>query len=898
MRNVAKPHHQKIWRVRNPIPPLCRILSQKLNISEILAQLLVNRRIYTVEQARAFLGSDLERLHDPLLLPDMGKAVKRILKTVYTGEKILIYGDYDADGITATVLLLRVLRSIDANVDFYIPNRLKEGYGVHLEGLKKARENGTGLVVTVDCGINAVREAQWAKENGLVLIITDHHEPPPELPEAFAVINPKRQDSRYPFKYLSGAGIALKLAQALLASAGTGARDWQEHMDLACVGTVADIVPMLGENRILVKHGLTRLANTCGPGLQALMAVSGINREKLGPREIGFGLAPRLNAAGRIGSPETAVNLLLTENIGEAWELANQLDKENQIRQKIETDVFQEALKMLEERPELGKNHVIVLASENWHPGVIGIVASRILDHYHRPVLLIALEGEEGKGSARSIQEFNIYKALTHCQKYLIDYGGHSLAAGFSIRAGDVDNFRADLLSYAAKLLGNKKLLPKLELDCLVKVEEVSEKLVNEIALLEPFGQDNPDPLLGCLSTFVTESRIVGKDSSHLKLRLRGVNTALDGIGFNLGSYAGALATSETVDLAFVPGINEFNGRRSVQLDVKDLGVPAIFDLPKENREDLIFEDVCPDPQDECADNSSELFIPEFVLRILKNLKGSGEKELGHIKKKSSKDFNLMDLRNTVERTEFLLKITDEGEPSLVITTCGYQAVEVAHFLQLERPSLKKKTSFYHGSVSGEKKSMLIQMFKRGELRAVVTTPEILGSLSKSACRVLLYNLPYNPEAVYLAINALKPGGTLYLLYSAEDLQDNIEGLDAMAPDRSYLTCFYKKLFQILRCQKDGRMKVDIHRIARVMAEAGFPNCHEYSAEAALIVMKELELITINREGRAFQVELCPRPTQKRDLVESQTYRHLHQIKEESIAWMRKFLDDNFHNIL
>lgn len=895
MKNFAKTY-QKIWRVKTPAPALCRILACKLGISTITAQLLINRGIYTVEQGRAFLGSELERLHPPLLLKDMEKAVKRILKAISAGEKILIYGDYDADGITATALLVHVFRRLGAGVDYYIPNRLEEGYGLHLEVLRKAKEKGTDLVVTVDCGISAQAEAFWAKENGLDLIITDHHEPPPEIPQAFAVINPKRRDCKYPFKELAGVGVALKLAQALLEEAGKESEAWQDYLDLVCLGTIADIVPIHGENRILVKHGLTGLANTVSPGLQALMAVSGVNKDDLGPREVGFGLAPRLNAAGRIGSPDLAARLLLTDNIGEAWEFAGELNRGNQTRQKIESAVLEEALKLLEDKPDLLDARVLVLASENWHPGVIGIVASRLLGRFYRPVLLIALEGEEGKGSARSIPDFNIHKALTHCRNHLLDYGGHALAAGFSINSCKIEDFRREINIYAEQVIDDNKMIPRMDLDGIIDMGQISEDLVNEINLLRPFGHNNPNPLLGCLKASVLESRGVGRGAAHLKLRLRGENGSLDGIGFNLGAYAEVLATAEAVDLAFVPGINEYNGRRSVQLEVKDLGVPATMDpMEQENQESSGLEGVCFASAGEPAEDKEELFIPEFILKTLENYKITDQPEQDACKKQIQ-NIELIDRRGSIERPDHLAELAGDGESTLVITSCGYQTIELSHYLRLVRPTLRGKVAFCHGSISEESRTVLAAMFEAGEIKTLFATPAVAGSIGRHACRVLLYHLPYSPETINCAVNALQPDGRLYFLFGPEDLEDNLAGLEAMAPDREYLACLYKTL----RREQNGKVQVNVDpaRAARTLAETGFPHSGEYTVRVALAILGELGLIFSTGEGRSLQVKLFPSPSEKKDLLEAQTYRQLHQIKEESVTWMRKLLNEPLHNLL
>ncbi len=864
-----------------------------MGISPITAQLLINRGIYTVEQGRVFLGSELKRLHSPLLLKDIKKAAARILKAVEVGEKVLVYGDYDADGITATVLLVRVLRRIGAVVDYYIPSRLKEGYGIHLEVLRKAREKGTGLMVTVDCGISAQAEALWAEENGLDLIITDHHEPPAEIPAAFAIINPKRPECSYPFKELAGVGVALKLAQVLLEKAGVGSETWQEYLDLTCLGTIADIVPIHGENRILVKHGLPVLANTGNPGLQALMAVSGINKNELGPREVGFGLAPRLNAAGRIGSPDMAVKLLLTDNIAEAWELASALNKENQTRRKIESDVLEEALKLLEEEPELKNDKVLVLASENWHPGVIGIVASRLMDRFYCPVLLIALEGEKGRGSARSIPGFNIHKALTCCREYLLDYGGHALAAGFSIESCRIEDFRMEINKYAGLVIGDEKIAPYLELDGIIDMAQVSEGLINEINMLRPFGHRNPAPLLGCLKASVLESRCVGKRAAHLKLRLRKKSAVLDGIGFNLGSYAEVLATGEAVDLAFVPDINEYNGRRSVQLKVKELGIPATLDLmEQENRESSVLAEVLLNPSTELFKDKEELFTPEFVLNTLGNLNMNSPGKSTN--KEQIQSIELIDRRGSIGRPSRLAELAGEGQPTLVITSCAYQTIELVYYLQTARPSLKRKVAFCHGFIPKDTRLKLTAKFEKGEIKTVVVTPAVAGYFGRHARRVLIYHLPFSRETINCAINVLQPGGRLYLLFGPEDLEENLAVLEALAPDRECLAGLY---ILLRRAQKDHRqISVNPGRVAYELSGAGFNCCRDYTVRVGLAVLEELELLKSYLEGELLRIHLLPAPKEKRDLMEAQTYKRLQLIKKESISWMRDALQVPINN--
>jgi single-stranded-DNA-specific exonuclease len=883
---------QKLWMVKSPAPALSRILARKLGITPITAQILINRGIHTVEQGRGFLGSELARLHEPLLFKDMGKAVERILKAVEAGEKILVYGDYDADGITATALLVRVFRRLGAAVDCFVPNRLTDGYGLHIEVLQKACEEGTSLVITVDCGISDLAEIRWADENKLDLIVTDHHEPPEELPPAYALINPKCADSGYPFQELAGVGVALKLGQALLDAAGQGSEAWRDYLDLVCLGTIADIVPIHGENRILVKHGLTALAETRCPGIQALIEVSGIKNNIIGPREVGFGLAPRLNAAGRTGAPELALELLLTDHKDTALELAGRLNKANQDRQRIESDVLEEVLEMLGSDPAKGEAAVLALASENWHPGVIGIVASRLIGRFYRPALLISIEGEEGRGSARSIPGFNIYQALAHCREHLLDYGGHALAAGFTVKTDGIENFFAALNDYAQKITGGKRLQPLLEIDGIVEMDQVSEKLISEINLLQPFGSANPSPLLSCRSAMLLESRGVGKDSAHLKMRLRGEHSVLDGIGFNLGAYAEMFPQGEAVDLAFVPDMNEYNGRRSVQLEVKDLGAPALYVLQDEPQDGNILAEACFSPAGELAEDIEDLFMPEFLFTTMKDL-GAADRPVQPKPERRAQDIQYLDCRNSGNRPCQLAQLAAAGEPTLVITSCAYQNIELAHYVQLSEPSLRGKVAYCHYHTAAEIKNKLASQFKAGKISVIFATPAAAKAAGLSAGQVLLYHLPFGPETVAFAAGCVTPGGKLHLLYGEDDFQENLEGLENLAPGREYLA----RLYQLLRRERKENVLSNINILSSAMKGSGHPHTSAYTLRTALAIFTELGLLSCTGEGVLINIHLSAAPSEKQDLFQAQTYQRLTRIKEDSIRLMRNFISAPVQNL-
>lgn len=571
--------HTKIWRIPKPNPALQEIFTLKLGISKVVAQILINRGITTLEEAKTFLFGGTESLHDPFLMKDMEKAVERIRQAVDRGERIRIFGDYDVDGITSTSILIRVLDRLGANVDYYIPDRLTEGYGMNNEAVSAARKDGISLVITVDSGISSLDEVEFAKSLGMDVIITDHHEPPEILPRAMAVVNPKQKDCRYPFKDLAGAGVAFKLGQALTGESDAGL--FEELTALVCLGTIADIVPLKGENRILVKQGLNSLARTRFVGVRALMEESGINCGEVNSRQVAFQMAPRINAAGRLGDANTAIKLLLSEDRQEALALAAELCALNEERQGIEAAIYKEALRIIQSGGvDLNREKVIVLAREGWHLGVIGIVASRLVQDFYRPVVLLSIDGNTAKGSARSIPSFNIYEAFRNNEKYLEKYGGHTQAAGLTMSPDNITAFREGLNRYAHYFLTDEDLMPEIYIDSEVDFTDLDEKLYRQLCMLAPFGCENPGPVLASRKTSVLEYRPVGPDGSHLKMKVRDRQSVFNAIGFNLGEHFAILAREELFDMVFALEKNEWNGRTSLQLNIRDFKPSAWADNP------------------------------------------------------------------------------------------------------------------------------------------------------------------------------------------------------------------------------------------------------------------------------------------------------------------------------
>lgn len=512
-----------------------RALGNALGLPTSVGELLLRRGFDTLERARAFLDPTFDQLHDPFLMRDMDRAVARVEDALASGEPIAVYGDYDVDGITATALLVRYLRWRGGRVEYTIPHRIEEGYGMSLSGLAGLRDRGVRLVISCDCGVTAVDEVRAAQSWGLDVLVTDHHEPGPELPPAAAILNPKRVDAHYPDHNLAAVGVAYKLCEALEIAAGRGRETLRYGLDLVALGTIADLVPVTGENRVLVRHGLEVLARTRNPGLKALLARTELAGRVPSAWEVGFVLAPRINAIGRMDAAMRGVGLLLTDDPDEAEAMVETLESVNTDRQATDRRVLAEALEMLERSYDSERDRAIVLAKENWHPGVIGIVASRVVERFHRPTILIALDSEgRGRGSARSIGGFHLLEALHACRSHLEAYGGHRHAAGLAIRADAVERFREAFETCARDRIRAEHLIPTLTIDLTVTLANLDGPLFEGLARFAPYGPGNPEPVLA-LDGVSSRGypRIVGEN--HLKLLVAQEGYTLDTIGFNLG---------------------------------------------------------------------------------------------------------------------------------------------------------------------------------------------------------------------------------------------------------------------------------------------------------------------------------------------------------------------------
>ncbi len=560
---------RKIWYIKPPKPGLQCELSKSLGISPLTAQLLINRGIKDYDAAKKFLDASMSNLSNPKDISGIKAAAQRLVEAVKNDEKILIYGDYDVDGLTSTAIMMEYFQQIGVEVKHLIPNRLENGYGLSVDMVDLILEKDCSLVLTVDCGINSIKEVELLKEKGIDVIITDHHLPEGDIPNATAVVNPKLASPEDAF-HLAGVGVAFKVLQ-VLAEEFNNSHVLINSLDLVALGTVADIVPLFGDNRILVKEGLEIINKTNRPGLKALISISGFSECNLCTQELSFGLAPRLNAAGRIGDCGLALELLLTKSLQRADELAKELNRANQERQLIESSITEQVEEMVLNEIDIEKEKIIVLASELWHLGVVGIVASRIAKKFYRPVILIAIEGEVGRGSARSIKGCNIFEGLKNCAHLLKDFGGHEQAAGIFIDTNNIQAFKESINKWADDNLTQDCFIPKVYGEAEVVMSELDKGLVNELNSLAPFGEGNPNPILMCRGLEVLSSRKVGRQENHLKILLASETENIDAIGFKLGFLDEIAAAGEKLDLAFYLENNKWNGMEKLQLNIKDL---------------------------------------------------------------------------------------------------------------------------------------------------------------------------------------------------------------------------------------------------------------------------------------------------------------------------------------
>ncbi|MBR3255292.1 MAG: single-stranded-DNA-specific exonuclease RecJ [Clostridia bacterium] len=541
-------------------------ISKENNINTLIATILSNKGITKKEEIEKFLNPTRNDFHNPFNMPDMKKAVDRILKAKENDEKVIIYGDYDVDGITSITVLKSFLKDIGINADFYIPNRLTEGYGLNIPAVEKIAQEGYNLMITVDCGITCIKEIDRANELGMEVIVTDHHEVGEKLPNAIAVVDCKRKDNKYECRDLAGVGVAFKLSQALSIKLGLDEKEYLKYLDIVCIGTISDIVPLVDENRVISKLGLMLVNQTRNIGLRGILNIAGY--KNIDSTAISFGVAPRLNACGRMGHADKALELLLSNNNNDVQNLSTDLNNYNKTRQDIEKTIYEEALLQIKEK-RLDKNRTIVVAGKNWHHGVIGIVSSKITEMFFKPSILLCLEDGVATGSGRSIPGFDLHNALTQCQNELDRFGGHAMAVGLTVKEENIKQF-SEKLEIFAKDQHIEEITPVIKIDAKININQLNKEMVQSLKLLEPFGEANKMPVFLFKGLKIDSIRALS-EGKHLKLTLKDENTIVNAIGFNLGDLAEDYRIGDKVDVVGTLEINTFNGVDSIQILIKDL---------------------------------------------------------------------------------------------------------------------------------------------------------------------------------------------------------------------------------------------------------------------------------------------------------------------------------------
>lgn len=556
----------KKWEFYNSDEKLVNEICEKYNLNKVIGKIIVNRHVVNDEDVRIFITPTRDDFHNPFLFKGMDIAVDRIIKAINNKEKILIYGDYDVDGITSTTVLKKYLMDRGISVDTYIPNRLHEGYGLNKKAIDTIKERNIDLIITVDCGISAIEEVDYAVRLGMDIIVTDHHEVGEKLPNALAVIDAKRKDNTYPFRALAGVGVVFKLIQALSIKLEIKPEEYLKYLDLVCVGTISDIVPLEGENRTIAKLGLMLIKVTRNLGLRELIKSSGY--KEIDSNTISFGVAPRINACGRMGHEEEALKLFLAEDLESATKITKELNEYNTLRQSTEKAIYEEAVQQIEKN-RLDENNSIILGGKGWHHGVIGIVSSKVTDKYYKPSILLSFEDNIAKGSGRSVPGFDLYEGLAKCEDLLEKYGGHSMAVGLTLKKENLENFK-ERFEQIAKEKNIKELVPIIYIDDELKLKDINMDLVKSISILEPFGEANKVPLFLIRNLKIDSIRALS-EGRHLKLTLRDENFVINAIGFELGYLAEEYRIGDRIDVVGTLEINSFNGFSSIQINMKDI---------------------------------------------------------------------------------------------------------------------------------------------------------------------------------------------------------------------------------------------------------------------------------------------------------------------------------------
>ena len=831
-----KERQQKIWLPKTPDIEKSSRLAVRVGISQLVAHLLINRGIETEDAARAYLYPTLDQLHSPFLMYGMEAVVERIRLAMKRGEQIWIFGDYDVDGTTAASLLINTFRHLDYPVQPYIPNRFDEGYGLNKEAIGKLKEQGCDLLITVDCGITSIEEVKFADSLDIDVIITDHHQPPPgDPPPAIGIITPKMPESEYPFDGLAGVGLAFKLAHGLM---GGEELDpfLQSQLDLVALGTVADMAPLMEENRVLSSLGLLELNKRERPGIKALCDVANYSDNKLiVGYTLGFVLGPRINAVGRMDEAAKVVELLTTESYEKAIPIAEEMETHNKNRQEVQSQIQEEAAAKIERAGDHVDKKGLVVYDKDWHQGVLGIVAARLLNQYNRPVFVLSVEGDKTSGSGRCIEGMNLADSLNACSDLLVKHGGHQAAAGLTIKTENIDEFTVRFNQYACDHLSDEDLIPRLKVDLEAQSAYLTLQAIEELQQLEPFGEDNPAPRLMMRNLRLQGSpNVMGKEKNHLKLFVSDGGQTLEAIGWGMADYLIALKNRNIrLDLAFNPEINEWNNTRRVQLKIDDLHIHAL-----------------------------ERHIPDGIFP-------TNEEE---------SSARIVDRRVLDSKPNYLCDLLEREEPTLL-----YVRDEKALDQFFELIGSTEKIGRCDADMTEADQKRVIDELARGELLAIASSCT-LTHLPHIVHLVFCHPTPQHLTFFNRCQPAFKHPETTYihLIYQSNDIEWMQKYISWQYPDEQILRKLYKRLQTL--SQDNG------HRLAlkTVIEGAQTDSIPAPAIKNGLSILEELQLLTQCPDSPQPEIQLLPPPSKKRQLHESETYLNGEQTKQTS-QWFSDF---------
>lgn len=798
------------------------ILSKELGISSITAKVLINRGFDTVKKASNFLNTDIENLHDPFLFKDMYRAAERIMKAIGTGEKICVYGDYDADGITSISILSLFLKKLDANFFYYIPNRLKEGYGLNIEAIEKIKAKGTKLLITVDCGITNVIEVDNLVKSGIDVIITDHHQCGDILPDALAILNPNRVDDDYPFDNLAGVGVAFKLVEALSNTLGIPI-DYDEILPIVVLGTVADVMPLVGENRIIVKNGLKLMESSTNNGIRALLEITDLTGKSLSAYHMGFVLGPRLNAAGRLGDPTTGVLLFTSTNYEIALEIAKKLDMENVTRQEIEEDILEDIENRIKTEVDLDKDNVIVLSSDRWHSGIIGICASKVVERYFKPTILFSIEGDLAKGSARSIPTFDLYDGLSKCGDIFEKFGGHRQAAGILIKEKNIEEFKERINAVVKDVLVEEDFIEEVQIDCVVNAKDVTIETIEELNKLEPFGMGNPTPKFAFTNGIVKDIRQIGKDNRHLKLQLSKENMIIDGIGFNFGQYGNILSSGDIISVLVNLNINEYMGNVNPQMIVKE-----IMGIRKE-----------------------KVNINKDYYTALKMYVYEG-------KIKGSNETFKYETTYTDDRESYTIDKLKNKENVLVLIYNYYNLNNFIYRIQMEGRDILKRTSISYNNCEVRKTN------------TVVALPLYSKIELSDYDEIIVYDMSFYKNDIKFIMQNCEIGKIKFLMQN-DDVKKNSELLSQVIPTINEMRIIYKSLC----LSNEGIFKLEPNVYLSSINSSSNGNITIPKLDITLNIFKDLEFIDYVYKDKFFYIKILNSSKEKFNMNNNIKYKYL-----------------------